>query len=35
MNEGATLAQVMPHIWVISAASIIFLALGAYIFKWE
>jgi ABC-type multidrug transport system permease subunit len=35
MNEGATLAQVMPHVWVISATSIIFLAIGAFIFKWE
>ena len=35
MNEGATLAQVMPHIWVISMMSLVFLAIGAYIFKWE
>ena len=35
MNEGATLAQVMPHVWVISAMSAVFLAIGAYIFKWE
>ncbi|MFA6901748.1 MAG: ABC transporter permease [Gallionellaceae bacterium] len=35
MNEGATLAQVMPHVWVITLMSVIFLALGAYIFKWE
>ena len=35
MNEGATLAQVMPHVWVISVMSVIFLAIGAYIFKWE
>ena len=35
MNEGATLAQVMPHVWVISLMSVIFLAIGAYIFKWE
>jgi ABC-2 type transport system permease protein len=35
MNEGATLAQVMPHVWVISAMSVVFLAIGAYIFKWE
>ena len=35
MNEGATLAQVMPHIWVLTLMSAIFLALGAYIFKWE
>ena len=35
MNEGATLSQVMPHVWVISAMSVFFLALGAYVFKWE
>ena len=35
MNEGATLSQVMPHVWVIAAMSIIFMAIGAYIFKWE
>lgn len=35
MAEGATLSQVMPQVWVITAMSAIFLALGAYIFKWE
>jgi cbb3-type cytochrome oxidase subunit 3 len=35
MNEGATLSQVMPQIWALSAMSIIFIAIGAYIFKWE
>lgn len=35
MNEGATLAQVMPHVGVIAATSILFLAIGALIFKWE
>jgi len=35
MNEGATLAQVMPHVLVLSAMSVVFLAIGAYIFKWE
>jgi ABC-2 type transport system permease protein len=35
MNEGATLSQVMPHVWVITAMSVFFLALGAYVFKWE
>lgn len=35
MNEGATLAQVMPHVWVLGAMSVVFLAIGAYIFKWE
>jgi len=35
MNEGATLSQVMPHVWVLTATSVIFLAIGAYVFKWE
>jgi ABC-type multidrug transport system permease subunit len=35
MNEGASLAQVMPHVWLLLAMSVIFLAIGAYIFKWE
>jgi ABC-type multidrug transport system permease subunit len=35
MNEGATLSQVMPQISVLSVMSIVFLAIGAYVFKWE
>lgn len=35
MSEGATLAQVMPQIWILSAMSAVFLLLGALIFKWE
>ncbi len=35
MNEGATLSQVMPHVWVITVMSIVFLAIGAFVFKWE
>lgn len=35
MNEGATLAQVMPQVWVLAAMGMVFLAIGAYIFKWE
>jgi ABC-2 type transport system permease protein len=35
MNEGTSLAQVMPHVWLLLAMSAIFLAIGAYIFKWE
>lgn len=35
MNEGAALAQVMPHVWMLSAMSVIFIAMGAYVFKWE
>jgi ABC-type polysaccharide/polyol phosphate export permease len=35
MNEGATLAQVMPHVWVLGITSVIFIAIGAYVFKCE
>ena len=35
MSEGATLSQVMPHVWVLTVTGIIFLAIGAFIFKWE
>jgi ABC-type multidrug transport system permease subunit len=35
MNEGATLSQVMPHIWVLGAMCVIFVAIGAWVFKWE
>ena len=35
MNEGATLSQVMPDVWGLAAMSIIILAIGAYVFKWE
>lgn len=35
MNEGATLAQVMPDVWILAVMSGIILAIGAYIFKWE
>ncbi len=35
MNEGATLQQVMPDVLVMAGTSALFLAIGAYIFKWE
>jgi ABC-type multidrug transport system permease subunit len=35
MNEGATLAQVMPDVWILTLTSGIFLGIGAYVFKWE
>ena len=35
MNEGATLFQVMPHVWVLLLTSVFFIAIGAYVFKWE
>jgi len=35
MNEGATLVQVMPQVGLLGITSVIFIAIGAYIFKWE
>ncbi len=35
MSEGATLAQVMPQVWILSAMGAVFLLLGALVFKWE
>jgi len=35
MSEGATLSQVMTQIWILSVMSVVFLALGAMVFKWE
>lgn len=35
MNEGATLAQVMPQVTMLAVMGAVFLAIGAYIFKWE
>jgi ABC-type multidrug transport system permease subunit len=35
MNEGATLSQVMPDVWVLGVMSAMVLSIGAYIFKWE
>jgi len=35
MSEGAPLSQVMPQVWVLALMSVIFLALGAWVFKWE
>ena len=35
MSEGATLAQVMPQVWILTAMSAVFLLLGAMVFKWE
>jgi ABC-type multidrug transport system permease subunit len=35
MNEGATLYQIMPHVLVMAGMSALFIAIGAYIFKWE
>ena len=35
MSEGASLAQVMPQVWILTAMSAVFLLLGAMVFKWE
>ncbi len=35
MNEGATLAQVLPDVWMLTLTSAVFLAIGAFVFKWE
>jgi ABC-type multidrug transport system permease subunit len=35
MNEGATLSQIMPEVWVLAVMSTLVLTIGAYIFKWE
>ena len=35
MTEGATLAQVAPHLYVLAAMTVIFLAVGAWTFRWE
>ncbi len=35
MTEGATLSQVMPQVWMLVIMSMFFLAIGAYVFKWE
>lgn len=35
MSEGATLSQVMPQVWILTAMSAVFLLVGALVFKWE
>jgi ABC-type multidrug transport system permease subunit len=35
MNEGATLSQVMPNVLSMAGMSVLFLGIGAIIFKWE
>ena len=35
MNEGATISQVMPDVWMLAGTAVIMLAIDAYIFKWE
>ncbi len=35
MTEGATLAQVSGHLAVLSAMTVVFLAVGAWSFRWE
>lgn len=35
MTEGATLSQVAPHLWVLAAMTAVFLAVGAWTFRWD
>jgi ABC-type multidrug transport system permease subunit len=35
MLDGATLAQIAPHLLALAAMSVIYLALGAMLFKWR
>ena len=35
MTEGATLAQVAPHLWILGGMTVLFLAVGAWAFRWE
>lgn len=35
MTEGATLSQVAPHLYVLSGMTALFLAVGAYFFRWD
>jgi|CXWL01.1.fsa_nt_gi ABC-type multidrug transport system permease subunit len=35
MTEGATLSQVAPHLWILGGMTALFLAVGAWTFRWE
>lgn len=35
MTEGATLAQVAVHVWVLAGMTVLFLAVGAWTFRWD
>ncbi|MDP3544305.1 MAG: ABC transporter permease [Elusimicrobiota bacterium] len=35
MTEGATLSQVAPHLYVLGGMTALFLAVGAYTFRWD
>jgi hypothetical protein len=35
MTEGAGLAEIAPHLIVLSLMSLLFLAVGSLIFRWE
>lgn len=35
MTEGATLSQVSPHLYVLGGMTALFLAVGAYTFRWD
>jgi ABC-2 type transport system permease protein len=35
MTEGATLAQVAPHLYILALMTAVFLGVGAYTFRWD
>ncbi len=35
MTEGATLSQVAPHLYILTAMTALFLAVGAWTFRWD
>ncbi len=35
MTEGATLSQVAPHLWILAGMTAVFLAIGAWTFRWD
>lgn len=35
MTEGATLSQVAPHLWILGGMTALFLAVGAWTFRWD
>ena len=35
MTEGATLAQVAPHLWMLAGMTALFLTVGAWTFRWD
>ncbi|MBI5247037.1 MAG: ABC transporter permease [Elusimicrobia bacterium] len=35
MTEGATLAQVSTHLWILAGMTVLFLVVGAWTFRWD